>query len=211
MKNSIVYSLYVDVRDCVLYLYDAYEEMSCNDFILRTFTGKPLPADWKLPKHKAEYTKFPLNDFVDGFTRAPFVSGRAKQALEPVIGQEAEFRAIGKILGNDYYIMNVTNIVDCLDEKKSDLIYSPDDGRVLSLRQAVFVPDRLPDASLFGVPQDVTPIYATDRFVEAVRKYRLTGVGFELSNHVGVALRNNAFPDLPLRTENRAAPSRPVR
>jgi hypothetical protein len=198
-KDSIAYALYVDAKKSVLYLYDAYEEMPFNDYILQTFKGKPLLADWKLPKHAVEHTNFPLNDFVDSFSRAPFVSERAKQALEPILKTEAEFRAIGNILGKPHYIMNVTNVVDCLDETKSDIVYSPDDGRVLSLRQAVFVLHRIPEACLFSVPQDVTPIYATDRFVEVVRKYRLTGVGFEPSNHVGVALRNDVFPDLPLR------------
>jgi hypothetical protein len=179
--------------------------MDCNDYILQTFTGKSLPTDWKLPKHTVEYTQLVLNDFVHGFTEAPFVSQRAKQEIEPIVGKESEFRPIGKILDTDYYIMNVTNVVDCLDLDRSHITYSDDDGRVLSLNQALFLPGRIPDVSLFRVPQDPTPIYATDRFVEVVRKCKLTGVGFEPSNNVGLGLINDAFPDLPLRQSKKGS------
>ena len=197
-KSSIAYALYVVVEKCVHYSYDAFEEMDSFEYMGQTFTGKPLPPDWKLPKHTAEYTKFPQNDFVPGFWHAPFVSKRVKEVLEPILGKESEFRPIGKVLGKDYYIMNATNVVDCLDKKKSAISYSPSDGRIMGINKAVFLSHRMPNAYLFKVPEDMSLIYATDRFVEAVRRYKLTGVSFEPSNHRGVTLRNDVFPDLPL-------------
>jgi hypothetical protein len=206
MTISTEYALYVDTDRCALYSYDAFQEMDFNEYTIQTFTGKPLPASWRLPKHAIEYGWFALNDFVLGFAEAPFVSQRAKAALEPVLGKEAEFRAIGRILNEDYYIMNVTNLVDCLDESNSKIVYSDDDGRVLSVRQAVFLRRRMGDVSLFKVPQDMGRIYATDRLVEVVRKIKLTGVGFELSNNVGVGVINNAFSDLPLHSNSARQP-----
>jgi hypothetical protein len=198
IADSKVYTPYIEAHRCVLYGYDASEEMPCNDFLLQNFIGKPLPDGWKLPKYIAEYTKFPLNDFVRGHTEAPFVSERAKKALTPILGDEAEFRSIGKILDEDYYVMNVINVVDCLDEKKSNIVRG-DDGRVMALLDAVFLPNRIPDSKVFKVPQNTTRIYATYRFVDIVRKHQLTGIGFELADNVKFGLKKSIFPNLPLR------------
>jgi len=107
MKELMVYTPYIDTRKCVIYGYDAYEEMTCNDFLLQNFIGKPLPLTWKLPKYTAEYTNFSLNDFLHGHIQAPFVSAHAQKKLAPILKGQAEFRSIGKIRGEDYYVMNV--------------------------------------------------------------------------------------------------------
>ena len=155
MKNVIpaVYALFINLDQCVDYRFDAYEEMDYwDDFLAHNFKGKALPADWKLPKHTVGHSGSGLNDFVQGYTGAPFVSARAKHALMPVLQAEAEFRSIGPILGRDYYVMNVLNVVNCLDEGASDIVQA-EDGRVLSLRQARFVAGLVPDAAVFKVPR----------------------------------------------------------
>lgn len=89
MRNmlSTVYALYIDLGRCVDYRFDAYEEMDYwDDFLAHNFRGKALPADWKLPKHTVGQRGSALNDFVQGYTEAPFVSGRAKDALHAGFG-----------------------------------------------------------------------------------------------------------------------------
>lgn len=194
----MVYTPYIDTRKCVIYGYDAYEEMTCNDFLLQNFIGKPLPLTWKLPKYTAEYTNFSLNDFLHGHIQAPFVSAHAQKKLAPILKGQAEFRSIGKIRGEDYYVMNVINVIDCLDENQSEILRG-DDGRVMSLRQAVFLPHGIPDSVVFKVPQDTTRIFTTNRLVDLVREHKFTGIGFEFANHMGLSLVNHAFTDLPLR------------
>jgi hypothetical protein len=194
-----VYALYVDTEKCADYRLGIFDA---------DFNGTPLPLNWKLPRLKVGNPKWPLNDFVQGHPSAPFVSDRAKAVLEPVVGDAVQFRSIGQVLKRDYYILNVVAVINCLDEGKSRIVRSAD-GRILSLRQAVFDQPRLFNAVIFKVPQDTGKIFVTDRFIEAVMAYRLTGVGFEPSDNVGVGVINNAFPSLPLRSGQDSQPAVP--
>src|SRR2546425_705842 len=98
-RTPNIYAVYTDIQGCADYRFDAYEEMDFwDDFLTRHFDGNPLPRDWKLPKHIVGNPALPLNDFVDGYTEAPFVSERAQKALKPVLKNEVEFRSIGQIL-----------------------------------------------------------------------------------------------------------------
>jgi len=202
IEHTPVYALYIDLEDCVDYRFDAYDSMDLwDDFLDRNFKGYPLPEHWQLPKHTVGHRTSRLNDFVQGYTQAPFVSERVVQVLTPILRREAEFRGIGKILGEPYFVMNVVNIVDCLDENRSCIVRAAD-GRVLTLRQAVFNQSRFPHAAVFKVPQDTGRIYVAECFVNVVTEHRLTGVGFECSENIGIGVINKAFSHLPLGSES---------
>lgn len=202
-NHLTIYALYNEISDCVSYQFDAYEVMDLfDDFLGNNFIGKPLPTNWQLPKHTAENTDCPLNDFVDGYFQAPYISDRARRLLEPIVGQEAEFRSIGQILGNDYFVMNIINLVDCLDKERSEITWSTD-GRILLLAKAVFFHQRIRARAVFKIPEYPSRIYVTNEFVDNVRQHRLTGVGIERADDVGLAIAHPAFDDLPLRGENR--------
>lgn len=194
-----VFALYVDAEKCADYRLGTFDA---------SFRGASLPPDWKLPKLRVSNPKLPLNDFVMGHPDAPFVSERAKSALEPIVGDAVQFKSIGQILKREYHVLNVVAVIDCLNEEKSRIVRSRD-GRILSLRQAVFDQSQLSHAVIFKVPQDNGRIFVTDRFVEVVIGHRLTGVGFELSDNVGVGVVNNAFPSLPFRSGQDSEPAVP--
>jgi hypothetical protein len=181
-------------------MFDAYDELDYwDDYLVRSFRGQPLPKNWQMPRYEIGAPDKPLHDFVHGESAAPFISKRAKQVLEAVTRGDVQFWPIGKVQDRDYFIMNVVRVVDCLDLEKSDIL-TASDGRVLSLRSAVFHPDKLSDCPvIFKVPQDTGVIFVNDLFVNCVRGHRLTGVGFEYPNNVGVSAPHNAFSDLPLR------------
>ncbi len=185
-----IYALYVDAKGCADYRLGTFDA---------NFDGTPLSKDWKLSKLKVGNPKLPLNDFVMGHFEAPFVSERAKSAIKPVVGDAVQVKSIGQVLKREYFILNVIAVVDCLDEARSRIVRSAD-GRILSLSQAVFDQTRLSNAIIFKVPQHTGKIFVTDRFVELVIMHRLTGVGFEPSDHIGLGVINNAFPSLPLRS-----------
>ena len=97
--------------------------------------------------------------------------------------------------------MNVVLLLDCLDVKKTQISYAPDEpAKVLGIDRAVFDAAKIPDdVAIFKVPQYPRPVYVADAFVDCVRRHQLTGVGFEYPHDVGVSAPHNAFPDLPIR------------
>jgi hypothetical protein len=198
--DSIIYVLYTDLR-CLEYRYDDFENMDMSDYLNKYFSGQPLPPRWRFPKHTIGNRNAPLNDFVQGYTQAPFVSECAKAVLASTLGNEAEFVSIGKIGDRNYHVMNVLNTVDCLDHAASRILWSSD-GRVLSVGSAVFRADEIPRSYIFRVPEDNVNLYVTERFVSLVRKHRITGVGFEHSNDRGLAAPRYAFADLPMRSKD---------
>ena len=153
-----------------------------------------------MPRYEVGAPDKPLYDFVHGESAAPFVSNKAKQALETITGNDVQFWPIGKVQGRDYFILNVVRVVDCLDLQKSDISYASDvPQKVLGIRKAVFDRKIPGDAVIFKVPQDPSDLYVTDALVDCVRTHQLTGAGFEYPDNVGISRPNDAFPDLPLR------------
>lgn len=202
MSTSSVYQLYVDVKGCVTYRFEIDDLDYWDEFRRSYFRGQPLPAGWCMPPVEFGATDKPLHDFVWG-SEVPFVSKRAKQALETITGNDVQFWPIGKVKGRDYFIFNVINLIDCLDLDRSEILYASDEPeKVLGVRKAVFVRRRLPeDVVVFKVPQDTGIIYSTGALVDCIREHELTGVGFEHPDDVGVSGPRNAFPDLPMRRE----------
>lgn len=201
LNESQAFFLYMETERCARYGFDAFEELDCDTQFLRdNFVGKRLPLDWKLPRHELYHPHWPLLDFAHGYFQAPFVSERVVDVLKGRIGNQAEFRCIGKLKGRRYFVMNVLLLADCLDKTKAIISYSPNDPtRILRVKTFAFAPRKIPDAFVFKVPEDVGKIFATRAFVEIVREHRLTGVGFEDPADIGIARINRVFDDLPLR------------
>jgi hypothetical protein len=79
----------------------------------------------------------------------------------------------------EYAFFNITNVVDALDEAKSELKYFSDGGFHRVLRYA-FKPEAVRDQLLFKIPQQPGGFaFVTDRFVEIVKANGLTGFGFD--------------------------------
>ncbi len=199
-EKPLVVFLYIETENCADYGFDAYDEVDLWEFRNKTFIGKPLPAGWKLPRHTLGNPKLPLLDFVHGYFQAPFVSQQAVNILRDPIGAAAEFRTIGRLKGIEYYVMNVVLLAECLDLRRSGIKYSPDDpSRIIGIKPFIFDSNKIPDAAVFKVPQDPGRVFATQQLVDLVRKHRLTGVGFENPENIGIATINRVFDDLPLR------------
>jgi len=193
------YCLYMEFEGFSDYSYDDFENVDFLEFLQTSFNGQNLPADWKLPKHTLGNPQKAILDFVNGYLQAPFVSQRVADILgDRLIGQ-AEFRHVGKLKGKEYYVMNVIRLCDCLDLQNSKYrVSSADPSKIIAVDQFAFVPDRIPNVPLFKVPQDTGRIFATDTFVDWVREYRFTGVGFEDPANLGLTRIEKVFSDLPL-------------
>jgi hypothetical protein len=81
-----------------------------------------------------------------------------------------------------YWLFVVTNVVDALDESKSKILYFTDDRKkVMRVASYAFKPEVVQDQFLFTLPyQPRRDRLVGDRFVDVVRKHRLTAFQFEL-------------------------------
>lgn len=94
------------------------------------------------------------------------------------------FESCGELLplacpDGELWTLNVTNLVDALDEKSSQLLRAPDSGKILRVKKAVFRSEALRGQLLFkltAMPRGL--IYVTESFVERVKTAGLQGIGF---------------------------------
>lgn len=76
--------------------------------------------------------------------------------------------------------LNVTTLVDALDEDRSELMRSPSTGRILNVERAVFRASALEGVPIFKVPQFARgSLYVADPVVELVRGSGLKGLDFD--------------------------------
>jgi hypothetical protein len=79
------------------------------------------------------------------------------------------------------HLLNVTNIVDCLNHARSEIKYFRNSKDVKRIMKYAFNTGNLKDVSLFKIPELlVTYIFATNRFKAKIEELGLTGLKFEL-------------------------------
>lgn len=80
----------------------------------------------------------------------------------------------------EYFLFNVTNVIDAVDIDASEVVRYPDGGLSRIVRY-VFKPEVVRDQWIFKVPQQPKGFaFVTDRFVDLVKQHGLTGFGFKL-------------------------------
>jgi hypothetical protein len=152
---------------------------SCQSKAIDLSAWVPLPVRRNYSV-KGNLTK-PLGDRVgiDARVDPMVLSRRALDVLLPHIG------TLGQVLPlafeeAEYAFFNITNVVDALDESKSELKFFSDGGFHRVLRYA-FKPEAVRDQLIFKIPQQPGGFaFVTDRFVELVKSNGLTGFGFKL-------------------------------
>jgi hypothetical protein len=164
--------------------------------------GTPVGESWRPPLITVLGRSKKLKDFI-GFTiLEPAVSHHAKLALEPLVRDCCEFLPLIKFERTQYYALNVTTVVDCLDRERSEILYSSkDSSRILSVSEYYFVEGMVPISPMFKTyPGDF--IFVKKSFVECVIENQLTNACFfdPSVNLVPLTYRGediNVVPGLP--------------
>jgi hypothetical protein len=145
------------------------------------FSGRPMAEEWE-PPHLEIYGKSRVGrrlvpgDF-STFSTHPVFSKRAVEALDDVLRANGELLPIDTPQGT-YYAFNVLTSIDALDEEHSELRRFPEGG-IYSFRRYAFHNDRLGDATIFKIPQNLVRTYVTDAFVKRVEEAGLVGFRFD--------------------------------
>lgn len=138
------------------------------------YTGVKLADQWSEP-----FLRFSEGELFDviSYTPGAIVFSRfAKELLEPYIGSEVEFLPISPE-GKDLYVVNVTNVIDCLDHKSSEFRYHSDGKTIRTIRHYEFMPGMLSGVNIFKIPEAASvKILCTQQFKDLVEKLQIRGI-----------------------------------
>jgi hypothetical protein len=110
----------------------------------------------------------------------PVFSERAKQVFAPHLQGLGRWIELVPDCDPTYWLFSITNVIDAMDEEKSEVKRFADGG-VMRIVRFVFKPEAVRDQWLFTLPQRPgSNRCVTDRFVELARQHGLTGLEFKL-------------------------------
>ena len=145
------------------------------------FAGERVHSQWIPPKVRMiKSRRCPVGDFSDVEPLGPFVvcNSKAKNILLPYVKEEVEVLPLHE-KAPDYVILNVVNVIDCLDIDACVFSRSLTDNRITWVDEYAFRDETLKNAFLFKIPQMITKhIYGTRRFRDLVESHHLTGLEF---------------------------------
>lgn len=155
------------------------DEDDIVDFNLR-FNGVSLKEHWTdQDRFRFVPRNLPKGDSPGLSTHIPVFGTRTVKALADMLQGNGELLPIS-CGGEEYYLFNVTRIVDALDEENCDLERF-DDGRILDIDDYSFFQEKLIGMYIFKIPQLVlSDVFVTDPFVERVSEAKLKGFEFRL-------------------------------
>jgi len=148
------------------------------------FDGTSVKASWR-PAKLTRYQELPLGDHI------------SKLSSDVVILRKSAVDKLKNILGNvellptvcdfgDYWMVNVLDILDCVDYEHSDYTTFSNnarlDGRtkIMAFDQISFLPERVMGYHLFKtIDLPKSEIYVDNVFVKAVQDHSITGFLFQ--------------------------------
>jgi hypothetical protein len=146
------------------------------------YESKSVSRTWK----PVSLEGFEDNPGVDGdfpslnnYSKIPIFSNRAWEALRPLVGYCSEALPVTHPGGHRYWIINVTDVIDCVDEKRSNFKrYS--DGGVMRVVSFHFKENTIQNKHIFKTPKKSgADLIVDDAFRATVEKNGLQGLLFE--------------------------------
>jgi hypothetical protein len=146
----------------------------------RRFDGSPLKRTWtgKEGFRFAPYN-LPKGDTPGLSSHIPVFSPRAVEILAELLENGGELLPI-ICEHEEYFLFNVTRVIDALDEDASQLVRF-DDGGILDIDRYSFKENKLTGVNIFKLPQKpLSYPYVTDAFVRRVEDSGLKGFEFRI-------------------------------
>lgn len=178
-----IFQLHADVDD-----YNYFGFMDKKELKNKTFNGKELLSDWVQPEIQLYRTKkYHLGDIAMLMTLTPVINNTVIEIFKDMFANSIELLPVlysepvvnKYIPKGPYYLMNVINVIDALDEGKSEF-ERYDDGRIMFCTKYFFREDIIGNNHIFKIPQFPTvDILVTEEFVKRVEENDLKGFVFE--------------------------------
>ena len=133
-----------------------------------------------------EKTKLKPGDFAYSFCGGYALDSRACEVLRPILEQSCELLPLLPHEEETFHLLNVLEIVDCMDEEGTRFAISKATGhKTIQIEKYQFAPDRFSESPLFKLPRrvgllTVTGLIAPElEFKTIVEREGLTGLKFE--------------------------------
>jgi hypothetical protein len=151
-----------------------------SDFeVLQRFRGGSIRNEWTplrvVPITEPQFRDLPAGDFPT-LGASPVFSEHALEKLSDMLPAYGEVLPLKSEEGS-YYVYNVLSVIDALDEGRSKLVRFTG-GRVMTIEEYIFVPERVRGTAIFKIPQQLTKVFVSDEFVKRVRDAGLVGFKF---------------------------------
>jgi hypothetical protein len=105
---------------------------------------------------------------------------RAVLALRPMLEAHGEILPLATDDDVKLFALNVTRVLDALDQEKSSILRIPGTNRIMDIKKAVFRDELLQGVDIFRLPHRASPTYVSQRFVDAVAAAGLEGLEFKV-------------------------------
>jgi hypothetical protein len=160
------------------------DEKFCDRF----YECKPMGKGWK-PFAVRRDSKMKVGDFPSLYGFLPVFSQRAWESLRSLIENAVEALPFKHPSGDAYYAINVLDVVDALDLKKSQPVFYAT-GQVMRVKEHWFKERLVKGKHMFKVPETSgTEVFVSVQFKSVVEEAKLKGLRFA-----------QVYPPLPLKT-----------
>lgn len=146
---------------------------------VRLIAGEHLAKDWKALQCEWSHENIAYRrDFPPIDAALCVFSERAVRTLAPLLGESVEYLSLD-VAGGGVTLVNILNVIDCLDEEKSE-VYRLPNGQPLLVSNYQFRSLDVPALHMFRIPQTRgTEVIVSDQFCSAIQSAGLTGYEFE--------------------------------
>jgi hypothetical protein len=115
-------------------------------------------------------------DFAVALAGAPACTRACWEKIKFAVEKEVETISID-VDGDDFVLLNVVNLVECLNLLESRIVFVPNTSKVLGVSHFVFDESKLSSCYLFKIPQH-HGVLCTERFRRLIIDNRITGLVF---------------------------------
>lgn len=171
-----VYKLWMD------HTYRTYDVIPKDGYKTYKFNGIPVEErnfDKIYPSEYKDEVDKPIGDVFSVQISSFILNEKSYRVLYPYIKNEVQIFKI-KSEDENLYVVNVTNIIDCLDYDKSEFKRFTSSGRIMEVTKYAFKERLLKNAFIFKLPEFSNNLnYVTEDFKKVVEENNIKGFKFE--------------------------------
>lgn len=177
-----VYDLIFRMFDQEVYEYIDDESQGCDQ--IDALQGTPVADTWQPARVKRvlvnEGRLTLQSDFPWLFSSVLIMRTRALVALRDMLEAGGEILPLSTDDGVPLYVLNVTRIIDAMDEERSVFSRFPNGLGIQRVEEYVFHEPRVRDVPFFRLPFPGSPIFVDESFKQRVEGAGLVGLEFSL-------------------------------
>ncbi len=166
---------------------EGYEWVNCCDDadyeIFWSLDGSSRTKNWKAVKVRRvradERQAFNASDFPWLGAHALVMRQKTVEALRDMLERSGEILPLATDDGTVLWVLNVTRVLDAIDEQHSEVLRFPGSGRIMRIKSLAFLEPTVRGVDIFRLPHRASSTYVSDRFVKAVQGAGLEGLEFK--------------------------------